>query len=90
MEQVHSVDTLANGLTVAYTDQGVVYMANGGQFEVVGDYDSGEAWLNGRHYCWERDDGDVLLTDVQTGEVELTFEDTDEGWEAFAREQLSK
>lgn len=88
MQQVHSVEDLGNGLTLAYTDQGVVYMANGGQFEAAGEYDSGEAWINGHHYCYERDDGDVLLTDVQTGEVELTFEDTDQGWESFAREQL--
>lgn len=90
MEQVHSVEDLGNGLMIAYTDQGVVYTLNSRQFEVVGEYDSGEAWLNGQHYCWERDDDEVLLTDVQTGEVTHTFTDTDEGWLAFAREQLSK
>ena len=90
MEQVHSIEGLADGLTVAYTDQGVVYMSKGGQFEVAGEADGGEAWLNGRHYCWECDDGDVLLTNVLTGEVEMTFEDTDDGWQTFAREQLSK
>lgn len=90
MQQILSTEDLGNGLIFMTTSQGAVYTANGRQFEVCGEYDSGEAWLNGAHYCYERDDGDVLLTDVRTGEVEHTFEDTEQGWDAFAREQLNK
>lgn len=90
MQQVHATETLSNGMTVMYTDMGVIYLANGRQFEACGEYDSGEAWIDGEHYCYERDDEEVLLTDVRTGEVVYTFEDTDEGWANFAQQQLSK
>ena len=88
--QIHATEKLDNGVTVAYTDMGAIYTANGQQFEVCGEQDCGEAWLAGKHYCYELEDDKVLLTDVDTGDVVYTFEDTDAGWADFALAQLSK
>ena len=88
--QIHAIEQLGNGVTVAYTDMGAIYTANGRQFEVAGEYDSGEAWLDGWHYCYAREESTVELTDADTGELVHVFEDTDAGWADFALTQLSK
>ena len=83
---------LGGGLKLHYIDMGVIYERGSRRFEIVGEQDCGEAWIgngdNDAHYFYERNDaGNVNLTNDK-GEVLHTFEDSEEGYEAFARRVL--
>ena len=83
---------LGGGLKLHYIDMGVIYERGSRRFEIVGEQDCGEAWIgngdNDAHYEYEKDGaGNVLLMNDK-GEVLHTFEDSEEGYEAFARRVL--
>lgn len=76
--------TSVEGLFVVQQDYETTYTKQGGgEFIVNGEYDSGEAWVDGKHCYYEREDGEVKIVDYD-GNLCYTFEDTEEGWDAFA------
>ena len=74
------------GLTMVQQDYETTYTKEGGgEFVVNGEYDSGEAWINGAWYYYERDEAaGVVKLGNEDNEVCFVFEDTEEGWEKFA------
>lgn len=78
------VDTGIKGLTLVIDDYRATYTKNGNEFETNGEYDCGEAWLNGEWFSYERlDNGTVVLED-KDGVERYTFEDSEDGWAEFA------
>jgi hypothetical protein len=79
-----------NKLRVKEIDGGQVYSVGKKKFEVCGEYEFGEAWILGEHYYYTRDDGFIVLADCDVYGIECyRFEDTEDGWEAFAKQVLA-
>ena len=57
---------------------------NGRTLTLAGEYDGGEAWIDGKHWGWERDTaaGTVVFMD---DEDIMVFPDTDAGWDQFVK-----
>jgi hypothetical protein len=89
MEQL---DTGIAGLTCVFEDTACTYTKQGGGVLLFdGEYAFGEAWINDEWYWWERDTekGVVLMgTDDDCKKAVYTFEDSEEGFAAFANSVL--
>jgi hypothetical protein len=85
------IDDLGKGLLLNINDYETVYTLDGNSFTVNGEYSDGEAWINEVWYGYERDEdaGDIILIDANNVEA-YRFEDSEEGWEHFARMVLTK
>lgn len=81
-------ETTVKGLTLIIDDTRATYTMNGNELLMDGEYDYGEAWINGAWYSYERADGMVIFEDTE-GVVQYTFEDTEEGFDKFAEQVLS-
>lgn len=79
------INTGVEGLKLVLDDTRATYTkAGGGEMLFDGEWQFGEAWINGTWYSYERtSDGMVVLEDEEGVEC-YEFEDSEEGWEQFA------